>query len=173
MNTDGCNIRFQCAFSRKGIRNNTIACTTFILLWVVFCVSVRVDSDDLWKCVIITLFVVMTSVYSLLYVYRLKTGSYLEITTDGIIKCVYIGSTVSYPVKEIVTVEEVTLKQAGKRFAISQVALNSRSWQLYPSSGVLITFNRAWLKSVFPVYFNPSDISGFISAVNKSREIYG
>lgn len=110
-------------------------------------------------------------VYAVVYMNRLTRESHLEITDDGLLKCKYKGrATVSFPIKEIASIESASIDQASERYATFPVLLNNRGWELYPSEGVLITFNRRWIKSVFPVYFNPADIQGFISAVKRVKD---
>ena len=103
-----------------------------------------------------------------MYVRRLATESYLEITSDGILKCVFKGrKEISYPIDEIRSIEESSFKDARKKHATVPIVINNIGDDLYSPEGVLITFNRALIKSVLPVYFNPADIEGFISAIRK------
>ncbi|MDE6551625.1 MAG: hypothetical protein K2K98_01485 [Muribaculaceae bacterium] len=99
---------------------------------------------------------------------KLANGSYLEIISDGILKCVFNGrKEVRYPINEIRSIEESSLKDAERKYATFPMVLNTKGEELYPPEGVLITFNRAWIKSVFPVYFNPADIQGFMSTIRE------
>lgn len=168
------NLRFQCAFSKKGIRNNKIDCAAFIILAIIPFGYVCISLGAPWLCFAFVLFLVLILVFSWSYVNTLTTKSYLEITPDGILECNFKGrGTVSYPISEIISIEQISLAQAEKRYATFPTVLNSRGWELYPDEGVLITFNRTWLKSVFPVYFNPADIQGFMAAINGRRETVG
>lgn len=97
---------------------------------------------------------------------KLVNESYIEISEDGILYCKYHGhKAISYPISEIQSIKEGTLKD--NKYAVFPVVLNLYGDELYPETGVLITFNRSWIKSVFPVYFNPADIPGFISAIKQ------
>lgn len=103
---------------------------------------------------------------------RMKEESYLEITADDNLNCIFKGrAPVSYPIREIQSIEEVTSEYASEKYATVPVLVNSRGWPTTPCKGVLITFNRAWYKSVFPVFFNPADIQDFISAVKDRMEV--
>lgn len=168
MKNDCDNLRFRCAFSRKGIKNNKKTCVVLIILAIVFSGYSIVYLEDAWIGILISLFLIIMSVYSMTYVCRLTKQSYLEITTEGILNCVYKGrGIVRYPIKEIISIEEATIEQANKKHAVSPLNLNQWKWGLYPPEGVLITFSRAYIKSIFPIYLNPADISGFISALNQ------
>ena len=168
---DNENLRFECAFSEKAIRNNKSFIIIFtILLIIILCFVIKTSGKtplNIWFSLALILFVVVSDAFSLFYVKRLSSGSYLEITSDGILKCVFKGrKEVSYPINEMRSIEESSLKEAIKRYARLPIALD-RWNELYPPEGVLITFDRAWIKSIFPVFFNPEDISGFISAIRQ------
>lgn len=159
---------YRCSFSRKSIRENKRVCVVLIISAIIFSGCSIVYLEDAWIGILISLFLIIMSVYSMTYVCRLTKQSYLEITSDGILNCVYKGrGNVRFPIKEIISIEEATIEQANKKHAVSPLNLNQWKWGLYPPKGVLITFSRTWLKSVFPVYFNPADISGFISAIKQ------
>ena len=166
------NLRFECAFSEKAIRNNNLSLKIFVLFLIIcLCFSMYMSgfsTISLWYSFSCIIFSVLLSLYSMMYVRKMAKRSYLEITTDGILKCVYYGrKEVSYPIKEMRLIEESSFKDARKKYASVPIVLNSKGDDLYPPEGVLITFNRAWIKSVFPVYFNPVNIEGFISAIRK------
>lgn len=164
------NIRFECAFSQSAIRNNTIVLVVISIPFILFLAYFGSKLGG-WIGIFIVALVMGLLGYGLAYMNRLNHESYLEITRDGLIKCVYMGRpTVSFPIKEITSIESASIEQANERYATLPVLLNSRGWELYPSEGVLITFNRRWIKSVFPVYFNPADIQGFISAVKHAKD---
>lgn len=122
---------------------------------------------NIWFSLALIVFTVLMDAYNLIYLKRLSSGSYLEITSDGILKCIYKGrKEVSYPINEIISIEESSFKDARKKRATVPIQVDH--WgDLYPSEGVSITFNRAWIKSIFPVYFNPADREGFIYAINE------
>ena len=106
-----------------------------------------------------------------MYVRRLATGSYFEITSDGILRCKFKGrKELIYPINEIKAIEAASIKDVEKKYATFPIVLNTKGEELYPPEGVLITFNRAWIKSVFPVYFNPADREGFIYAIRQRIE---
>lgn len=171
MNNDPNDLRFECAFSRKGINFNNRVCAIFSLCPVIPIIYLGVKTGWVWISIVISSAFILLCLYSLWYVNRLTNGSFLEITSDGILKCQYKGrKTVSYPIAQIRDIEAISLEEACSRFATFPVALNTHGAELYPADGVLITFNRAWIKSIFPVYFNPQDIRGFISAINQRTE---
>ncbi len=166
------NLRFECAFSKKTMKNNALTIIVFTIIMVAVlsyiswnAVNIRLS---LWFTCIYVFVILVTSIIGMLSVRRLAKGSYLEISSDGQLKCKFKGKKeVSYPINEIKTIEPATITDVEKKYATFPIVLNIRGDELYPSEGVLITFNRAWIKSVFPVYFNPVDIEGFISAIRK------
>lgn len=168
-------LRFECAFSEKAIRNNRLWIMIYnILVILIICLIIWTSGTtplNIWFSLALIIITVLLDAYSIIYVKRLSSGSYLEITSDGILKCVYKGrKEVSYPINEIISIEESSFKDARKKRATVPMQVD-RWGDLYPSEGVLISFNRAWIKSIFPVYFNPEDISGFISAIKQRMRL--
>ncbi|MDE7347626.1 MAG: hypothetical protein K2N48_12920 [Muribaculaceae bacterium] len=164
-------LRFECAFSEKTIRNNRLWIIIYtILVILILCLAIwssGLTPLNIWFSLALIVFTVLLDAYSIIYVKRLSSGSYLEITSDGILKCVYKGrKEVSYPINEIISIEKSPFKDARKKRAKVPIQVDKYG-DLYPSEGVLITFNRAWIKSIFPVYFNPANIEGFIYAINE------
>lgn len=163
------NQKFELRFSKKAVRNNTI---TVILYTVIIVPLIYVGAKSVggWVNVTLMLILMLTALYSVCYVRRLVRGSYFEITSDSRLICIYKGRTkIEYPINEIINIEEATLKQAKRKHAAFPV-IDSRGIELYPSRGVLISFNRRWIKSIFPVYFNPADVQGFMSAIKRRME---
>ena len=161
------NLVFKCSFSKKAIKSNVVTVSVFIVLTIVivgyFCIA-----SGVWYGLLIVLPFPVFAMVMVAYLRRLVKESYLEITSDNILKCKYKGRRiVCYPIKEIKTIKEATLKQAEKEYALFPVILNSKGEELYSEKGVLITFNRSWIKSVFPIYFNPEDVGGFIAAIRQ------
>lgn len=155
-------MKFECAFSEKAIKSNSIAIIYPMIFLGVFAVLM-----GSWLLLSISVIFAIL-IYSInVWIYnKLVNESYIEITDDGILCCNYKGhKSVSYPVNEIQSIKEGTLKD--NKYATFPGVLNIRGDELYPETGVLITFNRSWIKSVFPVYFNPADIPGFISAIKQ------
>ena len=172
MGADNENLRFEYAFSEKAIRNNNLSLKIFVLFIIVcLCFAMYMSgfsTSSLWFCFSFIIFFVLLSLYSIMNLRRLATRSYLEITSDGILKCVFKGrKEVSYPINEIKTIEKSSFKDARKKHAAVPVVIQNIGYALYPPAGVLITFNRACIKSVIPVYFSPKDIEGFISAIRQ------
>lgn len=165
------NLRFECSFSKKAIKYNTILMFSVVSPMLVAICYISIVTR-VWAVLTIVIFSIIILIYSLIYVNRLTQGSYLEITADGKLKCKYKGrAKVCYPINEIKSIEEASLKEAEKKYAVFPVTLNTRGMELYPETGVLITFNRSWIKSVFPVYFNPADVEGFIAAIKQKTKI--
>lgn len=161
------NLKFKCSFSKKAIKSNVVTLSVFIVLTIViggyFCFA-----SGAWYGLLVLLSPVVAMAIGIAYLRRLVNESYLEITSDNILKCKYKGRReVCYPITEIKSIKAVTLKQAEKEFALFPVTLNSKGEELYSGDGVLITFNRSWIKSVFPIYFNPEDVEGFTSAIRQ------
>ena len=171
MDSTGDNQKFEVGFSMKAVRNNTITVVIFsVVVALVYCYA-GIKSGVIWIAVLPALLLLAIASYSIYFVRRLVNSSYIEITGDNKLKCIYGGrASREYPINEITNIEEATLKQAEKRHATFPVALNSRGMELYPENGVLITFNRSWIKSVFPVYFNPVDIQEFTTTINQRME---
>lgn len=166
------NLRFECAFSKKAMKSNavTLIVYTIVMTMILGYISWNASNTRLsiWLIFFYIVFIILISVIGMISERKLAKGSYMELTSDGMLRCKFKGSKeVSYPIKEIRSIEESSLKDAEKKYATFPTVLNIRGEELYPPTGVLITFNRAWIKSVFPVYFNPEDISGFISAIRK------
>ncbi|MDE7347627.1 MAG: hypothetical protein K2N48_12925 [Muribaculaceae bacterium] len=175
MEGDNKNLRFECAFSKKAMKNNALTIIVFTIIIMAILSYVSWNSVNfklsLWFTCIYIFVILITSIIGMFSVRRLAKGSYLEISSDGQLKCKFKGKKeVSYPINEIKTIEPATIKDVEKKYATFPIVLNIRGDELYPTEGVLITFNRSWIKSVFPVYFNPKDIEGFIYAI-KSRMI--
>lgn len=170
MNGDSDNLRFRCAFSQRGIRNYSIKYWAVSLVTILLCGCILVITGA-WQCIFGFLIVIIPSIYSLNYVEKLETESYLEITSDGILKCVYKWrGTAEYPVKEILSIEAYSAGEK-KVGCVPPKSISGRNDpNLYPDKGVLVYFNRKWIKSIYPVFFNPEDIQGFICAINQKRE---
>lgn len=160
-------LKFECSFSKKAIKDNVVTMSIFIIPAIVigcyFCMA-----SGVWYGLIILLIPIAVIAFGMVYLRSLAEESYLEITPDHILKCKYKGHcVVSYPIKEIKTIKEATIKQAEEEFARFPVVLNTKGKEYYSERGVLITFSRSWLKSVFPVYFNPEDVEGFIAVIRQ------
>lgn len=169
MNGDSDNLRFRCAFSQRGIRKYNIKYGAVSLAMILLCGWIAVIIGA-WQCMIPPLILIIASVYNLNYVEKLVTESYLEITPDGTLMCVYKWrGTAKYPIKEILSIEPIS---AGDRQCCTapKRLTGQHDPELYPDEGVLIYFNRKWIKSIYPVFFNPEDIQGFICAINQKRE---
>ena len=170
-NQKGENQKFELSFSEKALRSNERMGILLVILPILLTCYVGIKDGAGWIIFAMNLTVLLTVIFGIYYVRRLVRESYFTITSDNRLICVYKGrAKIEYPIKEIIKIEEVTLKQAELKHARFPVILNSRGEELYPSNGVLITFNRAWIKSVFPVYFNPKDIEGFILAIKQRME---
>lgn len=176
MECDNENLRFECAFSKKAMKSNALSMIVFtiVLIVVLWYISLNARNTRLsiWLIFFYIVITILMSVIGMISVRKLAKGSYIEITSDNLLKCKYKGrKEVSYPINEIRSVEESSLYEAEKKYATFPIVLNTKGAELYPQEGVLITFNRSWIKSVFPVYFNPTDIQGFISAIRQRIEL--
>ena len=170
MESMGENQKFELSFSEKAVRINEITVILFVIPIILMFSYVSIKYGAGWIIFPLNLMLILTAIFGIYYVRRLVRESYFTITSDNRLICVYKGRTkIEYPVKEISKIEEGTFEQAIQKHAMFPVVL-SRGEELYPSKGVLITFNRAWIKSIFPVYFNPRDIEGFILAIKQRME---
>lgn len=164
------NLKFECSFSKKAIKKNAIIMSVSVVPAIV--ISGYFIVLGVWFGLFVALLPIAVIAFGVAYMRRVAEDSYLEITADNMLKCKYKGrGEVSYPIKEIKTIKEATLKQAEEQFARFPVVLNSRGEEYYSERGVLITFNRSWIKSVFPIYFNPKDVEGFIAAIRQQMNI--
>ncbi|MDE5842682.1 MAG: hypothetical protein K2H35_02965 [Muribaculaceae bacterium] len=171
MESMGENQKFELNFSEKAVRSNERTVILLVILPILMSSYVGIKYGAGWIIFAMNLIVLLTAIFGIYYVRRLVRESYFTISSDNRLICVYKGrAKIEYPVKEISKIEEVTLEQVEQKHAKFPVVLNSKGEELYPSKGVLITFNRAWIKSVFPVYFNPRDIEGFILAIKQRME---
>ena len=165
------NLRFDCVFAEKGMRKNVIFAIAYLCVMVMVIGVALAKSMGFLILIPVVVFLSLVSVWIFRYTNKLSRESYLEITADGKLNCIFKGrSSVSYPINEIQSVEESSSENADKKYATVPVVVNSRGWEVYPEKGVLITFNRAWHKSVFPVFFNPADVQGFIAAIKSKME---
>ena len=172
MEGDNDDLRFECAFSKKAMKNNILAVVVYIIIMMAVLSYISWNAVNLrlslWLTCIYIFVISIMAIIGILSLRRLAKGSYLEISSDGQLKCKFKGrKEVSYPINEIKTIEPATIKDVEKKYAIFPIVVNTRGDELYPPEGVLITFNRAWIKSIFPVYFNPADREGFITAINE------
>ena len=166
------NRKFELSFSEKAIKNNTITMVVFTVMIALLSLYVGIKSATGWFGLMLTITCLSIAACGIFYTRNLVRYSYLEITSDDTLRCCYRGRRkIEYPIKEIKFIEEATLKQAAERHATFPIVLNTKGEELYPSEGVLITFNRAWKKSIFPVYFNPSDIPGFIETLKQRIKV--
>ena len=171
MESMGENQKFELSFSEKAVRINEITVILFVIPIILMFSYVSIKHGAGWIIFPLNLMLILTAIFGIYYVRRLVRESYFTITSDNRLICIYKGTTkIEYPIKEIIKIEEVTLKQAELKHARFPVILDSRGEELYPSNGVLITFNRAWIKSVIPIYFNPRDIEEFIHAIRQRME---
>lgn len=172
MKGDNENMRFECAFSKKAIKSNALTLVVYTIIMTVILGYISWNANNtrlsIWLSFFYIVFIILTLVIGMISVRKLARDSYIELTSDDILRCRFKGSKeVSYPINEIRSIEESSLKNAEKKYATFPIVLNTKGEELYPQEGILITFNRAWIKSVFPVYFNPEDIPGFISAIKQ------
>ena len=170
MESMGENQKFELSFSEKAVRINEITVILFVIPIILMFSYVSIKHGAGWIIFPLNLMLILTAIFGIYYVRRLVRESYFTITENRLI-CVYKGRTkIEYPIKEISKIEEVTLEQVKQKHAKYPLALNNKGYELFPPKGVLITFNRAWIKSIFPVYFNPRDIEGFILAIKQRME---
>ena len=170
MESMGENQKFELDFSEKAVRSNEWTIILLVILPILLTCCVGIKDGAGWIIFAINLIVLLTAIFGIYFERRLVRECYFTITENRLI-CVYKGRTkIEYPIKEISKIEEVTLEQVKQKHAKYPLALNNKGYELFPPKGVLITFNRAWIKSIFPVYFNPRDIEGFILAIKQRME---
>lgn len=90
------------------------------------------------------------------------------VTTDGYLEARYYGrKTVRYPIAEIEWVriiDDDNRHSALPRYFTYPVSFG-RGGDIVPETGVLVSFNRQWYKSVCPVLFHPIDSEGLMQAL--------
>ena len=161
------NLKFKCSLSKKAIKRNALIPWLYLAPVLVFSGYICAATGSWMLLFGLITFFCLLSAFNVWYTGKLEEG-YLEITCDNELKCKYLGyPKVSFPIKEIKSIEAISLKEAEERHARYPVVLNNKGEDLYPENGVLITFNRSWIKSIFPLYFNPQDIEGFIAAMRE------
>ncbi len=161
---------FICAFNERAMRANTIEGLSVMLVVFLF---MSVVSGNVWVSLGFLTFYLLF-VWWMLYTNKsIVTKSFFEISEDGILKCWVSGKLYkSYPIKEIKSIERTNEEGKTKHHCSYTMVYNSKGRDIIPGDGVMIYFNRKWYKSVMPVFFNPEDIDGFISAIKNRLDDY-
>lgn len=128
--------------------------TVFILVAAAFCLI----APFLWE----------------LQMHNIRNKSFICLTADGKMTIkVWPGCTKSYPVDRIEEVRVVDFSSADAgikmKDCLPPVSFD-RGDGLLPKQGVLVFFERKYIKSVRPVFLNPADPELFASALAEARD---
>ena len=100
--------------------------------------------------------------------HMIRTRSYIKLT-DRIVFKIWMNRSCSFPIDKIESIRVVDFDKDNVdrltqqyRLPISMGYVN-----LYPQKGVIVFFDRKWIKSVQPIFFNASNPEQFAMALAK------
>lgn len=112
-------------------------------------------------------FIALLSVLLWLFMQSVIKSHYV-VSSDGYLEASYYGrKTVRFPIAEIEWVKMIdddNSRSALPRYFTYPVSFG-RGGDIAPDTGLLVSFNRQWYKSVFPVLFHPIDSEGLMQAL--------
>lgn len=121
----------------------------------------------------ITLVAIFTLLYMLIPlwfefgIYMVRTRSSLELTDGEIIVRRWLRRHQSFPIDKVESIHIVDTKNlTDKRIKDYRLPISMGRVNLYPTEGVLVFFDRKWIKSVQPILFNPADLNQFAKALS-------
>lgn len=107
----------------------------------------------------------------------IREKSCIKLTENEIIVSIWIRKVKSYQVQYIEQIEIVDLNSDkwGKYFkdSLYPIGFGRGGDGLIPPTGVLVFFRREYIKSVRPIFLNPSDPELFVKTVNEKRVEFG
>lgn len=149
---------FPCNFSDAKLSSRLFIWT----LSIVYAVAILSASHNITILLILGISVLLLPVIWEIMLYYIRTQSYILLTPDNEIALkVWSRRINSYPIDHIERIcvvdfdSDITDKLM-KDYAFP-VSLGRGGDDLIPDKGVLIFFQRRYIKSVRPVFFNPSD----------------
>lgn len=123
-------------------------------LWVLYCLGGG--------------FIVLLTVLVWLFMQSVSKSRYV-VTSDGYLEARYYGRrTVRYPIAEIEWVRMIdddNRHSSLPRYFTYPISFGRGGDDIVPDTGVLVSFNRQWYKSVCPVLFHPIDSEGLMHAL--------
>ena len=128
------NLKFKCSLSQKAIKRDAIIPWLYRAPLLVFSGYICAATGSWMLLFGLITFFCLLSAFNVWYTGKLEEG-YLEITCDNELKCKYLGyPKVSFPIKEIKSIEAISLKEAKERHARYPVVLNNKGEDLYPEN---------------------------------------
>lgn len=108
-------------------------------------------------------------------VHMIRTKSYIELIDNKIVFKRWMCRKVSYPINKIERIQVVDFDTdvVDKLTQDYRLPLSMGMVDVYPRKGVIVFFERKWIKSVQPILFNPIDSELFAySLAVKSGKTY-
>lgn len=101
-------------------------------------------------------------------IYMVKARSSLELTDNEIIVRRWMCRHKSFPIDKIDSIHIVDFDKdkVDKLMQDYRLPMAMGRVNLYPRKGVIVFFNRKWIKSVQPILFNPMDCNQFATALS-------
>lgn len=92
-------------------------------------------------------------------VHMIRTRSFITLTDKEIVVKRWMSHRVSYPIDKIecVRVVDFDTDHVDKLTQYYRLPMPMGRVNLYPQKGVIVFFDRKWIKSVHPVFFNPAN----------------
>ena len=103
-------------------------------------------------------------------IYMIRTRSFIELTDNNeIVARRWMCRHKSYPVDRIESIHVVDFdkNKTDKLMRDYVLPMPMGKVSLYPSKGVIVFFDRKWIKSVRPVFFNAADSEQFAMVLAK------
>ncbi len=154
---------FKCAFNERAMRANAIE---GLLVMFVYFLLIGSALKNVWISLGFLAFFLLLAWWIIYSNKSIVTKSFYELSEDGMLKCWSRGKVRrAYPIKEIKSIERTNVAGKKKSYFSYPILYQRSGRDIIPGDGVMIFFNRKWYKSVIPVFFNPGDLDGFISAI--------
>lgn len=101
-------------------------------------------------------------------IYMVRTRSSIELTDDEIVVRRWLCGSKSFPIDKVETIRIVDFDKdkVDKLTKDYRLPMAMGRVDLYPRKGVIVFFDRKWIKSVQPILFNPADLSQFANALS-------
>lgn len=121
--------------------------------------------------------ITLVTIFALLYmliplwfefgIYMVRTRSSLELSNGEIIVRRWLRRHQTFPIDKVESIHIVDTKNlTDKRMKDYRLPISMGRVNLYPTEGVLVFFDRKWIKSVQPILFNPADLNQFAKALS-------
>lgn len=127
---------------------------------VIYATFMLIYSSAHIALLVMGIFLLLLPVGLELQLYYIRKKSYICLTSDEIIVNVWSRKTIRYPLSQVEKVQTVDFDNDPSAPDINHYRLPlafGRGGEIIPSCGVLLYFNRAYLKSVLPIFFWPAD----------------